>query len=116
MVLEKPQRPREWLLQEFESIKAKKQKKLLNDKDFEAIFQNYNVFNKDWVPSRFLPQGTLINTPFLTSTVALGLCGIKNATALADEKYSEVLASNRLSKSEFIEILKLEYKINGFEE
>jgi hypothetical protein len=45
---------------------------------------------------------------------ALGLIGIKNSKELCKEKYRELLEEKRIKKAKFLELLKKEYEINGY--
>ena len=69
--------------------------------DFEAIFDSYDVLNVQQVPVKYLEH-------------ALKMVGIENANAILKDRYSEILAEDRVNKVSFVFVLSEEHKRSGF--
>ena len=66
-------------------------------KDFEVLFDNYNILQKGTVPYPHLLQ-------------AMSLVGIKDPEDKLKKNHKEVNESSEVSKQKFLEIISKEYK------
>lgn len=79
----------------------KLQEPLLKLEDFEAIFDSYDVLGIQTIPRLYLEH-------------ALKMVGCDDATAILNERYSEVMAEETINKVSFVFILAEEHKRTGF--
>ena len=88
------------MISELKKIKTSKSSSyFFTTKDFEIIFDTYNILHKDQVPYENLIQ-------------AMSNFGIKDPENILANKYKELNKASLVYKDKFIDILSKEYKVN----
>lgn len=77
------------------------QEQYLQQEDFLAIFESYDVLGVQTVPLKYLEQ-------------AMAMVGCENASACLAERYPEIVADGTVNKVSFVFVLQEEHKRAGF--
>lgn len=99
IVLERPEDVRKFAADELKKLKGTggTLEPFFTTKDFEVLFDNYNILQKGTVPYPHLLQ-------------AMSLVGIKEPEDKLKKNYKDINESSEVSKQKFLDILSKEYK------
>lgn len=73
----------------------------LQQEDFEAIFDSFDVLGIQTIPVKYLEQG-------------LKVVGVENAKEILEERYEELVSEGNINKVSFVFVLQTEHKRQGF--
>ena len=73
----------------------------LQQEDFLAIFESYDVLGIQTVPVAYLEQ-------------ALEMVGVEDAKSVLNERYADLIQDNTVNKVSFVYVLQEEHKRSGF--
>ena len=112
---EKPEDPKAYILKLLQQIQKKGQssdphdkslydfqQQFLQEEDFEAIFDSYDVLGMQVVPKAYIYH-------------ALKIVGVEDAEAVVQERYAELLDEDTINKVSFVFVLETEHKRLGFQ-
>lgn len=86
-------------MEELQKLKAKKGNPDLffDNKDFEVMFDNYNILRKGSIPYPYLLQ-------------AMSLVGIQDPVEKLKQRYKDISEKTAITKEKFLEVMSKEYK------
>ena len=77
------------------------QNQFLNQRDFESIFDSYDVLGIQQIPKSYLAH-------------ALRVVGVDQADKIIEERYSDLVEDDTINKVSFVFVLEQEHKRLGF--